>query len=1050
MLNLSRGLLDNAFENEIVPVSPGGTSLGTLSILQQAASQGVPFTTIGSQNLQSLFALDLPADVKARITTAIEQGEVVLAPVHPVMIGTTAAITWLEVDRATGEVSGVLPDGTRSDMAEEGDIDGEETVEITGSLESAEGAQVNAEANTLLETPIKDLSPNGKRSVVNLLKAVIEEGKTIAANSPDTAFMVAFVEGTVAIIEGAIAGGDPPLPDLLLGLNFPFPDIPRNPASGSIQTAANTPAGIVVGSDKASSLALSGTLSAAWNSTSTSTLQAASMTTSTATVADSSGKVIGTGSVVLTTASSTPVEVSGNALYIIGGQGSLSFYGPAESSLGVSGNWDSYSVTVTGSVALTLTSAGLSLNGQALPAETYTVTTSSVTLTGSGPSTSPNFSGSASISATASAVNLGPATGTVTVGGSQLGSGQGVAMSGYTGSLAVLANGDGTDQVEFNGTTVSVLSVSESPGVVTTDQNTPAAFTLTVHTSLTDTYTLTAKAPAGWTVTIDGSGNVKATPPPGTQGGTYPVEVVARSTTNPDLVAKGVVSVTVTRTQPGLALSVAHDPVYSVPSNGVQVPTAFRASVQNLGPAADTFTLSFSNVPAGFTIFDSVDELTVPAGATGIAGVYLRPTGQIPAAGTQLTFTVTATSTTNPAITQTQNVAFTVLAIDAVPVSANPSSFGATPGSAVTSSLTLSNEGNTPEIIALAATSTTGLIVSGLSPVTLQPGQTTTESISLTPAGSSALNSLLSATIAATYGPTSTPSSSTTELFLTVRSAQVVAVQQASAAAASAQNTELSSSLSDLADAMASLQSNPTDASSLARVNLLLGDLNTLLQADPAAAASTAGLQPLMSAAATGDVSGLFAQAPTFFASLSSLLAQEAAQQFTMTVSPAEIDLQPGQGTTLSLELTSQGTAPTSLTLGTAALPAGVTAAFGQPTVTLNPGQSVSVPITLSQSLQTTKVFTLGVTAKASLVQHTASAVVAVRPAAADVLSVTASPAGVAAGGTVSVSAQVFDTANDARSLLAQLQLLDAKGVVVLTLPTIPVQLVPGSQAVTV
>ena len=102
----------------------------------------------------------------------------------------------------------------------------------------------------------------------------------------------------------------------------------------------------------------------------------------------------------LTTGSSTAVEVSGNALYIIGGQGSLSFYGPAESSLGVSGNWNSYSATVTGSIALTLTTAGLSLNGQALPAGTYTVTTSSATLIGSGPSTSPNFTGSASISAT--------------------------------------------------------------------------------------------------------------------------------------------------------------------------------------------------------------------------------------------------------------------------------------------------------------------------------------------------------------------------------------------------------------------------------------------------------------------------------------------------------------------------------------------------------------------------------------------------------------------------------------------------------------------------
>ena len=68
----------------------------------------------------------------------------------------------------------------------------------------------------------------------------------------------------------------------------------------------------------------------------------------------------------------------------VNGQGSLSFYGPAETSLGVSGDWTSYSATATGSVTITLTTDGLSLNGQTLPAGTYTITTSSATLTGSG------------------------------------------------------------------------------------------------------------------------------------------------------------------------------------------------------------------------------------------------------------------------------------------------------------------------------------------------------------------------------------------------------------------------------------------------------------------------------------------------------------------------------------------------------------------------------------------------------------------------------------------------------------------------------------------
>ena len=131
---------------------------------------------------------------------------------------------------------------------------------------------------------------------------------------------------------------------------------------------------------------------------------------------------------------------------------------------------------------------------------------------------------------------------------------------------------------------------------------------------------------------------------------------------------------TITPTQPGINFTVASDPQFTVPFNGAQLPTAFRATIQNLGPAADTYNLTFSNVPSGFTLLDSGTSVTVPAGQTGILGIYLQPnTGQpIPPPGTQLSFTVTATSTTNSSITQTQTETFTVPAIDAVTVTGNP------------------------------------------------------------------------------------------------------------------------------------------------------------------------------------------------------------------------------------------------------------------------------------------------------------------------------------------------------------------------------------------
>ena len=262
---------------------------------------------------------------------------------------------------------------------------------------------------------------------------------------------------------------------------------------------------------------------------------------------------------------------------------------------------------------------------------------SSATLAGSGPSTSPNFAGSVSITATERhdqprAGDRQPLRRRQAARSDRTTT----TLDGYTGTITVSANGDGTDAVTLNGNAGNVLQVSASPSTLTTDQNTPVTFPANVQTSLADTYTLTANAPPGWTVTIDSSGNVTATPAPGLQSGTYPIQIIAQSQTDPNLVAQTTVDVTITPTQPGITFAVAPDPQFTVPFNGAQLPTAFRATIQNLGPAADTYNLTFSNVPSGFTLLDSGTSVTVPAGETGILGIYLEPnTGQpIPPPGT--------------------------------------------------------------------------------------------------------------------------------------------------------------------------------------------------------------------------------------------------------------------------------------------------------------------------------------------------------------------------------------------------------------------------------
>ena len=392
-------------------------------------------------------------------------------------------------------------------------------------------------------------------------------------------------------------------------------------------------------------------LDASWSSSSVSAFLVDSLTASGATVRDASGATVGVGTVVLAApgAGPAPLEISGNVQYSVSGEGSLSFYGSAASGLGVSGDWGSYSATVSGGLTLGVNTGVLTLNGSPLPAGSYSITAASANFNGSGRSSSPSFSGAVTIAARDASLDLGKGTGTFNFSGGIADPVNGLTLAGYTGSITVTAGSGDTDAVTLDGAADQALSLSGNPSGLMTDQNTSFTIQANVHTSFADTYEVSAQAPPGWTVAVDANGLVTLTPAPGVQGGSYPIQLVARSMTRPDLVAQAVVNVTITPTLPGIALDVAPDPIYFVPFNGAPLPTAFRATLHNSGPVADTFDLTFAGVPAGFQVISSKSSVTIPAGQTAMVGIYLQATSQVPPVGTQLSFNVSATSASDPA-----------------------------------------------------------------------------------------------------------------------------------------------------------------------------------------------------------------------------------------------------------------------------------------------------------------------------------------------------------------------------------------------------------------
>ena len=876
--------------------------------------------------------------------------------------------------------------------------------------------------------------------------------RTATPSFSDTQLGAEYKKGFIEAATAALfPGGDPPLGTTLSSAAFPF-TVPIRQASADLNVPVTTAAGPATGTVAVDALSVSGPLAASWADADTSGFAVSTLAASGATVTGAGGSAVGSGAVALAVAGPISAAISGNAQYNVNGTGTLAFYGSPGSGLGVGGDWDAYTAVVSGTVSITITTDALSLNGQVLPAGTYTIATTSATLTGSGPSTSPNFAGAASITATGATVDVGKGTGTLAVAGTPLDPANRVTLTGYSGTVDVSPGSNGGNSVTLNGDAGQVLQLSPSPATFTINQNQTATFPANVQASFADTYTLTAIAPPGWGVTIDASGNVTVIPAPGLQGGTFPVQIIARSKTDSNLVTQSTVEVTITPTQPAIALSVAPDPQFTVPLGGAFVPTGFRATIQNLGPAADTFNLSFSNVPSGFTLLSSASSVVIPAGQTAIIGVYLKPQGQVPAAGTQVSFTVTATGVADPTLTQSATQDFTIPAIDAVSATSNPVAVSTTPGVAATTTVTFSNAGNEPESITLASSSSTGLTVAGLAPLSLAPGDSMTERF-ITFTQQTLRRPLetarLAVTITATYGPAATPQTQTITIPVNVVVPGAAAIASASTAASQLGNSALALRLSDLSTALTNLVQTPSSIVYQGQAQASLTAVNGLLGADPY-------LEPLVPTLA-GDAATL-AQASTAAAvqtvvttlgndlgTLGTTLTDQVAHGFTLSfVSGGSQVVLPQVPTSFQIALQNTGSQTTTYDLSLSGLPSGVTGSLSQPSITLAPGQGTpglggvaNLTVTLT-STSTTELPPFGFTVTAaaegaSEIAQSITGALTPRTALVQVTSVTPAPAFTDPGGQVDVSARILNAVNMQQQAMVSYTVTDSGNHVLFT-----------------
>ncbi|HEV3339057.1 MAG TPA: transglutaminase family protein, partial [Pirellulales bacterium] len=638
-----RGTLESAIESQLLPSTPASAGvtvtggISAASVAQAAAAQNIPLVSIAPGDVAAVDGLAVSADAKARIAAAVGAGFAVVVPASQVTLSGTSTVAWFQINPATGEAIGVTVDGANGGLVEAafltayiankvGNVeDGfEDKLEQVGEYYADFAFQPRVLFLSFLglistEVPDSIIGSNPdirKAQAIMLVEHTANLIEGLGLKIPDITAKDAFEAEVHTLLDDfetelKTNPDDPPIAGALANLGGA--GAAANAATATGPAAGSIAAGSVSGAVTTSFVRAAGALTASWANTPDSTFDSASFTATSATVLGSGGAAIGSGSVTLASSSATNVSISGNVSYSLTGSGSLSLYGPGAAQLAMSGDWSSYSATARGTVTLTLTTAGLVLNGQTLPSGTYTITTNAVTLSGSGLSASPDFAGAASISVNGGLVNLGGGSGSLTIGGTSLDPAYETTFDGYSGTVSLTAGGNATDSVQMNGSAANAITVAPT-ATFTTDQNTLVTFAANVRTTAAGNDDYLVRGPAGWTTSVDQAGNVSVTPAPGTQQGTYPVLVMAQSTTDPNLISQATVEVTVMPTAPGMTLNVSRDTQFTVPFNGAQLPTAFRATIDNTGPVADTYNLTFSNVPSGFTVLDSGTLLTVPAG----------------------------------------------------------------------------------------------------------------------------------------------------------------------------------------------------------------------------------------------------------------------------------------------------------------------------------------------------------------------------------------------------------------------------------------------------
>lgn len=790
--NIARSVYAMSLESQILDEIGIEPVTSVAAILQAANDQGVELGIYTVTQLDQLDALPISSVAKARITTALTANPRLAATVPTAMVQLNGepVIGWLLMDIVTGQIIDVQENGQHMVAVEYATLLNSSIQEIgfamagfahgfaaytfawlggffgaiaadPGNVAAAKAAaastadQITSDIQSAVEEHCCGGNDDWRDAYlggVTLINISINFGDIYTYEVVD--IKIGGFSNGVAAAASIISASDPPLPALRFSRYAPHfgEEVAR-----AVRSAPATLAGSSINATlSTASASLLGGLDGSWNAGGNHAFSFASLSASNGTVSEPGGPALGSGAISATAVISNAAALSTSIAPLAvqtNGDGGIGLYAAAASGLAAGAQWTDYSAQLSSAQPFTLRLwDALVLAGSDTFSGTLDLAlTVPAQVEGTGRGVAPAFPASAAFTLTDGGVMVGPATGSLTVGGSAASAPNGFALGAFTGTASATDAGS-SDTLALNGSG-TFFALSLSPASATIAPVASTSFASTISANASDTYTMTVFAPAGWSAAVNSAGQVTATPPPGATPGTYQLLVTAQSHAHPDLFASAIHAVTTTAYQ-NVTVDVASDPRWTVSwgialhddglggtnTGQVQLPNAaFTIDVVNPSTTSHEFTVAVTGLPAGWAILDgqagaSSATITLPAGGSSQMGLAVRPTGNLLPIGSTYPFVVTVTDNDGAGLSASDNDLFTMPSIPFNYLTAQPAALYGAANSSLTFDVLLHNVGNAAASFALTAQMPAGdWSLSGLSsPVALAAGETDRQTVTLT------------------------------------------------------------------------------------------------------------------------------------------------------------------------------------------------------------------------------------------------------------------------------------------------------------------------------